>query len=198
MSFKERSTLALPSSNRFQTLRDIKSNDQALLLRACGVTLETMFQQTVDNAQPSGNVTVSVNTLFGIKHLEATLISEHYTVIQKYEKREGTMHSMYACAVNDSSGVVSAQKYTLMTILALKAFAYIFQPDLDEGLSVYLCNHCKPKIKGNIMPARCVLNGLETVSLPKELEGLDLFSLQLIQLAKTFQTVIKLKTYSNK
>ena len=48
------------------------------------------------------------------------------------------------------------------------------------------------------MPARCVLNGLETVPLPNELKGLDSFSLQLIQLAKTFQTVIRLKTYSHK
>ena len=82
--------------------------------------------------------------------------------------------------------------------LAIRAFAHMSNPDLDEEQSVYLCHHCKPRIKCNGMPGRCVLNGLETVPLPDELKGLDSFSLQLIQLAKTFQTVIRLKTYSNK
>ena len=36
------------------------------------------------------------------------------------------------------------------------------------------------------------------VPLPDELKGLDPFSLQLVQLAKTLQTVIRLKIYSNK
>ena len=48
----------------------------------------------------------------------------------------------------------------------------------------YICNYCKPRIFVNVVPAQCVLNGLKTVSLPKELENLDPLSIHLIQRAK--------------
>ncbi len=82
--------------------------------------------------------------------------------------------------------------------LAIKAFAIMSNPDVDSDKVIYFCKHCKAKIKKQEMPDRCVLNGLETVLLPKELKGLDPFSLQLVQLAKPFQTVVRLNTYSNK
>ena len=48
------------------------------------------------------------------------------------------------------------------------------------------------------MPPRCVLNGLETVPIPEELQKLDPLSKQLIQRAKAFQTVVRLGTYTKK
>ena len=45
------------------------------------------------------------------------------------------------------------------------------------------------------MPARCVLNGLQTVPIPPELAVLDQLSRQLIQRAKCYQTVVRLGTY---
>ena len=48
------------------------------------------------------------------------------------------------------------------------------------------------------MPARCVLNGLQTVPIPPELAALDLLSRQLIQRAKCYQTVVRLGTYTGK
>ena len=53
-------------------------------------------------------------------------------------------------------------------------------------------------IRDNVMPNRCVLNGLETVRVPPELEQLDALSVQLIQLAKCYQTVRRLGTYTKK
>ena len=41
--------------------------------------------------------------------------------------------------------------------------------------------------------ARCVLNGLETVLIPPELSRLDTLSAQLIQRAKCYQTIVRLK-----
>ena len=46
------------------------------------------------------------------------------------------------------------------------------------------------------MPARCVLNGLQTVPIPPELAVLDQLSRQLIQRAKCYQTVVRLGTYT--
>ena len=81
--------------------------------------------------------------------------------------------------------------------LRIVAYAILTNPDFGQD-PVYLCHYCRPKVKNDIMPGRCVLNGLQTASLPDELKGLDPFSSQLIQLAKAFQTVVRLGTYLNK
>ena len=48
---------------------------------------------------------------------------------------------------------------------------------------MYICNHCKPIIRKNEVPACCVLNGLKCEPLPKELDKLGPLSCQLIQRA---------------
>ena len=63
---------------------------------------------------------------------------------------------------------------------------------------MYICNHCKPIIRKNEVPARCVLNGLKCEPLPKELDKLDPLSCQLIQKAKCFQTIVRLGTHTLK
>ena len=70
---------------------------------------------------------------------------------------------------------------------ALKAF--ILKRNLDAGDQVlYMCKHCKPLVKRDNLPARCVLNVLETVPMPPKLAKLDCLSRQLIQRAKCYQT----------
>ena len=48
------------------------------------------------------------------------------------------------------------------------------------------------------MPPWCVLNGLQTVPIPSELSKLDSLSTQLIQRAKSYQTIVRLGTYTAK
>ena len=48
------------------------------------------------------------------------------------------------------------------------------------------------------MLARCILDGLITEPMPKELEMLDPLSKQLIQRGKAFQAVVKLDTHTGK
>ena len=55
-------------------------------------------------------------------------------------------------------------------------------------------NYCKSGIKKDKLPPHCVLNGLETVPIPPELAKLDTLSSQLIQHAKCYQIVIRLRT----
>ena len=57
---------------------------------------------------------------------------------------------------------------------------------------------CKPIVRKNEVPARCVLNGLKCEPLPKELDNLDPLSCQLIQRAKCFQTIVRLGTHTLK
>ena len=48
------------------------------------------------------------------------------------------------------------------------------------------------------MPARCVLNGLHVVDVPPEFSRFDCVSKQFIQLAKAYQMVVLLGTYTAK
>ena len=64
--------------------------------------------------------------------------------------------------------------------------------------TLYICNYCKPHIFDDVVPVRCVLNGLKTVSIAKKLKILDPLTIQLIQRAKCYQTVIRLGAYTAK
>ena len=76
---------------------------------------------------------------------------------------------------------------------------HIMKSNPDAGNQVlYMCNYCKPMIRRSMMPPRCVLNGLQTVPIPKELAVLDKLSRQLIQLAKCYQTIVRLGTHTGK
>ena len=68
----------------------------------------------------------------------------------------------------------------------------------NENVNVellYVCSYCRPILNGNGMFCRCSLNSLETEPIPAELSALDALSKQLI-LAKSFQTVVRLGTYT--
>ena len=52
-------------------------------------------------------------------------------------------------------------------------------------------------IKQNKLPPRCVINGLQVVPMPPELGAFSL-SIQLIQRAKCYHTIVRLGTYTGK
>ena len=65
-------------------VQGIQNNDYQLLLQACGVTFETMFKQTLE-ANKLGGHGSTLDTPFRVSHSEAALLSEHDTVIERYE-----------------------------------------------------------------------------------------------------------------
>ena len=67
-----------------------------------------------------------------------------------------------------------------------------------DSLTHYICQYCRPVLNKDGMPSRCILNGLITEPMPKELERLDPLSKQLIQRGKAFQAVVRLGTYTGK
>ena len=75
----------------------------------------------------------------------------------------------------------------------LKLYIQSNTPDVAAKV-LYMCSYCKALIK----PARCVLNGLQTVSIPPELALSDPLSKQLIQRTKCYQKIVRLGTYSAK
>ena len=62
----------------------------------------------------------------------------------------------------------------------------------------YVCQYCQPILNKNNMPCRCILNGMLTEPVPKELQVLDPLSKQLIQWEKAFQATVWLGTYTGK
>ena len=137
-------------------------------------------------------------------NIETPLLLEHAAVVAKYDKDcEDFADIPCMCCErlcrrkNVSKISLSDDKLSSEVWHRLKDFVVSKNPNaLNE--QNYLCNYCRPSIRDNILPNRCVLNGLETIPVPPELQQLDALSVQLIQLAKCYQTVIRLGTYTKK
>ena len=193
---------ALRTSKAIDT--GIKNHDHQLLLEACQLGLDELFDRKCDEPQEVSKASDTLDTLFRVKHLEALLMSKYAPIILEYDKKVRD-YAINVCICCDQlfrrdqcTKVLDDSLRDNITWLTIKAYALMVNPAVWEQETVYMCNYCKPKVKVGILPSRSVVNDLETVPQPDELKGLDSFSLQLIQLAKTFQTIIRLKTYSKK
>ena len=146
----------------------------------------------------------SINNLFfRVLNLETTLQLQHALVISKLEKEWNDDAENVCCSCQCLFQRKSVTKVNFSkhfdSDIGSELVDYILKhtpPGEDETL--YMCSYCKPKIKADVLPPRCVLNGLETVPIPSELDKLDALSKQFIQLAKCFQTVVRLGTYTCK
>ena len=79
----------------------------------------------------------------------------------------------------------------------LKQYLASRDDDFDDKI-YYVCQHCRPLLNDNCLPATCVLNGLYVEEIPKELSKLNPLGRQLVQRVKPFQTIIRLGTYTGK
>ena len=137
------------------------------------------------------------------RNLESWLQVKYATVIHDLQKQidDYPLHACCSCErlhqrksvtrvrLGDSLGDVVWPR--------LKTYLLEHSPDVRDDV-LFMCNYCKPMIKSDKLPGRCVLNGLQTVPVPPELGKLDSLSSQLIQRAKCFQTVVRLGTYTSK
>ena len=137
------------------------------------------------------------------RSLESWLQIRYAKLIHDFQK-EIDDHPLHACCscerlcqrksvtrvtLHDSLGAVVWPR--------LQKFILDHNPAAEHDI-LFMCNYCKPIIKSDKLPGRCVLNGLETVPIPPEIDKLDPLSSQLIQRAKCFQTVVRLGTYTSK
>ncbi|KAL1447888.1 hypothetical protein WDU94_006568 [Cyamophila willieti] len=60
----------------------------------------------------------------------------------------------------------------------------------------HICKNCLTKFRGNAMPASCIMNDLESPSVPLEISSLNNYEKLLIQRAKAFQTVVRMGSVS--
>ena len=130
---------------------------------------------------------------------QSQLLLTNATAIKAYEKklREDPDCACFSCERLFVRSGVSKVKLSdeLGSEVWPRLNAFVMKQNKPASSNVL---YCKPRIKSDELPARCVLNGLETVPLPVELAKLDPLCMQLIQRAKSFQTILRLGTYTGK
>ena len=136
--------------------------------------------------------------------IEARLIKDNIHLIAQYEKEISDQNENVYCSCRrllrrkNMTEVKGTDKIRQSQVWKeLEMFLTQYDPSFNSK-ALLICNHCKLQIRSNKMPARCVLNNLQCEPLPDELKNLDPLSSQLIQLAKCYQTVVRLGTYTAK
>ena len=135
-------------------------------------------------------------------NLEVKLIKENINLIAEYQKEISDQNEHVCCSCRR---LLRRKNVTKVNGLDKKSEVWqkleAFMTECDPNFSskqLLMCKHCKPLIRSNKMPARCVLNNLKCEPIPDEFKDLDPLSCQLIQLAKCYQTVVRLGTYTGK
>ena len=81
----------------------------------------------------------------------------------------------------------------------IKLKTHILQSNSEaDSQTHYVYQYCRPILNKNNMPCRCIVNGLITEPVPKELQVLDPLSKKLLQRGKAFQAIFRLGTYTGK
>ena len=117
-------------------------------------------------------------------------------MIDEFEKDIEDCPEIPCCSCNRLFKRSQVTKVSLSDNLGINVWPrleyYILQkdPNVTQDL-LYMCTICKSNIRKE---TRCVLNGLETVPVPKILDKLDSLSVQLVQRAKCYQTIVRLGT----
>ena len=134
--------------------------------------------------------------------LESDLHVTHAALIAEVEKKFASDVEFPCCSCKRllqrkqvTAFAFSDAKFCSNMWKSLKA--HILEGDSEANTKThYVCQYCRPLLNKNGMPSRCILNGLMTEPVPKELELLGPLSKQIIQRGKAFQAVFRLGTYT--
>ena len=163
---------------------------------------ETLLSNDIDISYEQ--CTETADTVLIHAGVENKLLIEHAQLITQFENEIDGYPEHVCCSCECLYLRKSVTKVKLTDKLGnsvwsrLKEYILGQCPNTDEVGTLYMCHYCKSSIKNNKLPPRCVLNGLQQVPIPAELAKLDALSAQLIQLAKCYQTVVRLGTYTGK
>ena len=157
--------------------------------------VESSYEQCTDSAD--------ADSMLRQPHLESQLVITHAGLLSRLEKEIDDFPKLVCCSCERLHQRKSVTRVKLSDNLGsevwLRLKSFVLQQDPNAGEEVlYICKYCKPLIKKNKLPPRCVLNGLQMEPIPPELADLDSLSRQLIQRAKCYQTVVRLGTYTAK
>ena len=119
--------------------------------------------------------------------MEAKLLKENINLTAEFQKEISDQNEHICCSCrrlmrrSNMAKVFDKDKES-EAWKELEAFLTNYNPNFGRK-QLLMCKHCNPIIRRNRIPARCVLNNLQSEPLPDELKGLDPFNCQLIQLA---------------
>ena len=165
--------------------------------------LEALLSNDVDSSYEPCTDVACADSVLRQPNLEAQLLITHAGLIGELEEEiyDFPEHACCSCERLHQRKSVTVVKLSddLGSNVWPKLKKFILEQTLDAWDHIlYMCNYCKPMIKRDRLPPRCVLNGLQTVPIPPELAALDPLSRQLIQRAKCYQTIVRLGTYTAK
>ncbi len=135
------------------------------------VTFESVLSNDVQSSYELCTASVSADSVLRRPHLESRLLIAHAQLISQLEKEINDFPDHACCSCDRLHQRKSVTRVKFSDDLGsevwprLKSFILERSPDAAEHL-LYMCNYCKPIIKTNKLPPRCVLNGLETVPTP--------------------------------
>ena len=152
--------------------------------------VESTYEQCTDS---------TVGAVF--PQLESQLVVRHAKLITQLDKHINDYPEYVCCSCEQLHQRKSVTRVNISDNLGCEVWERLKSFILKQNPSacdMFMCKYCKPLIRNNKLPARCVLNGLELDPVPPELAKLDSLSKQLIQRAKCYQTVVRLGTYTGK
>ena len=180
-------------SGNFQRLMQITDVDK----------LDALLNNDLNSSYEQSTDTECKDSALRQPNLETQLFITHAGLIAELEKEIDDFPEYICCSCERLHQRKSVTVVKLNDNLSndvwprLKSFILKQTPDAGDHI-LYMCKYCKPMLKRDRLPPRCVLNGLETVPIPPELAALDSLSRQLIQRAKCYQTIVRLGTYTAK
>ena len=176
----------------------LSGGDFKSLMRVIEVDFESLFSNQVQTSHELFNS----DAVLRRPDLEKYIQIKHAKLMAVYKKQLEDYPLNPCCSCNCLFKRKQGTKVHFSDELGkvwseLKKFILKEDPGASEK-SLFMCNYCKSNLRKGKMPPRCVMNGLQTIPIPKKLSELDELSKQLIQRAKAFQTVVRLGTYTKK
>ena len=164
---------------------------------------ESLISNDVESSYEQCTDVASGKSVLRQPNLEAQLLITHAELISQLENEVQDFPEHACCSCERLHQRKFLTRVNLSDELSQDVWpqlkSYILEQNPDAGDHVlFMCKHCRHMIKQNKLPPRCVINGLQVVPMPPELSALDSLSIQLIQRAKCYQTIVRLGTYTGK
>ena len=181
----------------------LSAGDFHSLMEITNLEFYNLFSTNVEEKYEQHTDTVAVGSMLRNPNLESHLLTTYAKLMIDLDKEIDDYPEHVCCSCER----LHQRKNVTIVLLSdnlgsevwprLKNFITQNYPAATNQ-ELFMCKYCKALVKKDKLPPLCVLNGLQTVPIPSELSKLDSLSTQLIQRAKSYQTVVRLGTYTAK
>ena len=181
----------------------LSAGDFHSLMEITNIEFYNLFSTNVEERYEQHTDTVAAGSMLRNPNLESHLLTTYAKLMIDLDKEIDDYPEHVCCSCECLHQRKNVTIVSLSDNLGsevwprLKNFITQNYPAATDQ-ELFMCKYCKALVKKDKLPPRCVLNGLQTVPIPSELSKLDSLSTQLIQRAKSYQTIVRLGTYTAK